>query len=666
MKRTLGVAALAAVCSLSFAEQEAPQKGQDLSHLGLEDLMKIEVTTASKSAQPWLNVPAAVYVLTNEEIRRSGATNVPDALRLVPGVHVAQVDASKWMVSIRGFSSRFANKLLVLIDGRTVYTPLFSGVYWDTQDVVLEDVDRIEVIRGPGATLWGANAVNGIINIITKSAAETQGTLVSALAGTEERVQGTIRHGGQISDETFYRVYARYVERDSSRSPLGGQGSDRWSATQGGVRLDWENESGDRLVMRGDVRGGTLGQTTNRPVLAPPYVQPTDDRYHASSYSGLARYETQRAGGSTGVQLYFERSIRNAVEIEESRSTFDLDVQHAFPSGGAHTFMVGAGYRQTQDRLGSTALVSVRNPERTDRLWSAFVQDEIRLSRKAGLTLGVKLEHNDYSGVEVQPNARLSYQPNSSLTLWGSLARAARTPSRVEHDATLNILAGPAQGGLSSLVSISGSPRFDSESVIAYEAGARWQATDRLLLDAALFYNSYRGLRAFQAGTPFMQALPVPHIVVPYTFVNGLSGHTAGFELMAQAQITDRWRISGSYSFLDTKLRLDPTIGDPFGLYGGDGRGTTPKHMLKLQSYTDLGRGLEFDAAVYYFDATTRGLAAYWKGDVHIGWAPSPRFRFDLGIQNIFAPKQLQSNEALFERIHEVERGLYVRATWRF
>ncbi|HZH98975.1 MAG TPA: TonB-dependent receptor [Fimbriimonadaceae bacterium] len=670
MQKLSALVVATCLCVVALGDDESGKKnpaGQDLTQLGLEDLMKIEVTTASKSAQPWLRVPAAVYVITGEEIERSGVTTLPDALRLAPGVHVVRVDSSKWQVSIRGFTSRFANKLLVLIDGRTVYTPLFSGVYWESQDLPLQDVDRIEVIRGPGGSLWGANAVNGIINIITKKSSDTQGLLASALVGTEDRFEGLIRYGGQISDETFYRIYAKYTDRDSSATPSGGAGSDRWSATQVGTRFDWQSPSGESLMLRADVRGAHLGQTTNRPVIGPPFVRPTDDRFPAGNWSAVARWELPKPSGTTAVQAYFDRNIRKFPEIEESRSTFEIDAQHEFPRLGRHRFMLGASYRQSMDLLGSTALASVPNPSRTDHLWGAFLQDDIQLSSKAELTLGAKLERNSYSGFEVQPNARISYFPHERLTLWGSVARAVRTPSRVEHDAAITFAAQPGPGGLPVLLRLLGSRDFDSEKLVAYEAGARWQANDRLLLDAAFFYNVYSGLRTFRAGAPFMEVLPgPPHLVAPLTFSNGLSGDTAGFELMAQAQVNPRWRVTGSYSFLSTRFRIDPTLGDPFGNYGGDGRGSTPRHLLKLQSHYDLSRGVEIDAGVHYVGPNTRGMAAYWIGDLHLGWRTSPSFKLDFGLQNAFAPRQLQAGEALFERIHEVERALYVRATWRF
>jgi iron complex outermembrane receptor protein len=403
----------------------------DLTQLSLEELMHVEITTVAKKEQPLFESPAAVYVITREDIRRAGFTSISEALRLAPGLQVARLDANKWAITARGFNGRFANKLLVLIDGRIVYTPLFSGVFWEVQDLLLEDVERIEVIRGPGATLWGANAVNGVINIITRGARDTQGGLVRTGTGSEERGFGALRYGGALSPEAHYRIYAKYFKRDAFVDAAGAKTADDWDIVRGGFRLDWEPPHPGSLTLIGDMYGGTLGQTLEEIASPqPPYIQSFDFDTEVAGASLLGRWKHRTAAGADlTLGLFLDRSERQDVVFDEVRHTLDMDFQQHFAPSLRQDVVWGLGYRLTSDRLDSTFLF-IDPPERKVQIFSAFVQDEIALAQnRLRLTLGSKLEHNDFTGIEIQPNVRLLWMPSKQHATWAAapaLATARR------------------------------------------------------------------------------------------------------------------------------------------------------------------------------------------------------------------------------------------------
>ena len=399
--------------------------------------LDVQVSTVSRTESTVGRSAAAVFVVTNEMIRRSGARTIPDALRLVPGVQVARIDANKWAVTIRGFNGRYANKLLVQIDGRSVYTPLFAGVYWDVQDVVLEDVDRIEVIRGPGAAVWGANAVNGVVNIITKSARDTQGTFVEAGSGTEERSFSTVRTGGKLGQNAYYRIYGKWFERDRAGLPTG-IADDEWRQGRTGFRIDWEPNGCDKLTFQGDAYGGTSGTANRIPDSLPPDFQSTiTDDSRVSGGNALLRWSrTIDAETDWSLQFYYDRTSRKAVTtgFQEDRDTIDLDFQHRFPLAPEHSLIWGFGYRNSKDSIRSSPFYLQFYPsDRADDLFSYFVQDEITLREDLlYLTVGSKFEHNDYTAFEYQPTGRLLWTPDPRHSIWAAISRAVRTPSRAE------------------------------------------------------------------------------------------------------------------------------------------------------------------------------------------------------------------------------------------
>ena len=426
-----------------FAQAESES---DLTELSIEDLMEQKVTSVSKTEQAFSDTAAAVFVVTQDDLRRSGVTNIPEALRMVPGVQVARIDSNKWAITARGFNGRSANKLLVLIDGRSIYTPTFSGVYWETQDLVLEDIERIEVIRGPGASVWGANAVNGIINIITKHAEDTQGGLVSLTAGDEERVIAGVRYGGRLGEQGYYRIYGKHFERDGLVDESGRDAGDDWDLTRGGFRVDWAPSASDTVMAQGDVYDGDIDQNFTVPSISSPTGgQRVLESGDASGGSLLARWEhLQSLASRVSVQFYYERFRRNDTFQNERRDTFDFDFQHELALTMRQEFIWGLGYRLSSDHITDAELVSVSPEERDLNLFSAFLQDRISLfDDHLELTLGTKLEYHTFSGWEYQPNVRTIWKPHRNHRLWASFSRATRTPSRGEIDGDIRLLGIP-------------------------------------------------------------------------------------------------------------------------------------------------------------------------------------------------------------------------------
>ena len=403
-----------------------------LNELSLEDLLNIEVTSVARRVQPQFEAATAIYVITAEDIRRSGFTNVPEALRLVPGISVAQVNGNQWAISARGFGYRFSNKLLVMIDGRTVYTPHFGGVYWEVQDVLLEDLDRIEVIRGPGATLWGSNAVNGVINLVTKSSNQTQGGMLSVGGGSEERGFGGARFGGRIGETFYYRVYGKYFNRDEQISVSGRRAADGWDVSRGGFRVDWDLSGSDQLVLLGDLYTGSLGRTVRQASLLPPFASTIDDLADVSGASALAHWKHGFSETSSArVQLYFDRVLRNDVTVRDKLSTVDLDLQHSFAMGTRQSVVWGAGYRYDSDDINGGFAYSVTPRSETRPRLSAFIQDEIEVvPQRLRITLGSKVERAHRGRPEYQPSIKLYWAPRPDHALWAAVSRAVRIPTR--------------------------------------------------------------------------------------------------------------------------------------------------------------------------------------------------------------------------------------------
>jgi len=646
----------------------AQEPVKDLTGASLEDLMNIEITSVSKKEEKLFQATAAVYVITQEEIVRSGLNSIPDLLRLVPGLDVARIDGTKWAVSSRGFNNRFANKLLVLIDGRSVYTPETAGVYWEAQDVLLEDVERIEVIRGPGGTLWGANAVNGVINIITKHTRETQGGLVTAGAGSEERGFGSVRYGGKLSDQANYRVYGKYFSRRGLINAAGVNANDGQQAFRSGGRVDWDPTERDSVTLQGELFQSNLRETGTNISPATPLAPFTNKEGFFSGGHVLGRWtRTLSKDSEIELQAYYDRTNRDVFDLHQIIHTFDLDFHNHFKMGQRHDFIWGLGYRVISDWTNTTSSNAVQyNPkEETIQLWSVFAQDEFTLVKdKLRLTLGTKLEHDDYSALEVQPTVRLLWTPSNQQTIWGAVSRAVKTPSRRDRSIRVNAAAVPTAGGLVGIISPGGNANTRSEELLAFELGYRVQPARRVTLDIATFYNSYDRLQTSEPGVPFLEIDPLPaHLVIPRHFANLMRGETYGLEASANWNATHFWRLTGSYSFLRMHLHRYAESRD---LAAEKPEGQNPRHQFQVHSLLALPRNFQLDASLYQVSSRPADLIPrHTRLDARLGWQPRDNLEFSFALQNL-ADNEHPEFSGIGVRTSQPERAAYGKLTWRF
>jgi len=642
------------------------QQARDLFDMSIEDLLNVEVTSVSKKEQKISEAAAAIFVITQEDIRRSGVTSIPEALRMVPGLQVAKMDANKWAITSRGFNGFFANKLLVLIDGRSVYTPLFSGVFWDVQDYPLQDIERIEVIRGPGATMWGANAVNGVINILTKEAKDTQGTFAEAGLGSEERGFGTVRHGGNPKENLHYRFYGKYFTKDEAVYASGDDAHDDWRVLRGGFRMDYEQKNSDFLTIQGDIYKGKVGETVITSAPPPVYTQSITDDAKVSGGNVLFRWKHvfYHASEMT-LQTYYDRTDRDDPMVEEERDTFDIDFQHQFLLGARHTIVWGIGYRYTQDDINNTFTVLFDPEDRQDDLISAFAQDDITITNQIRLTLGTKFEYNDYTGFEIQPNIRLLFKPHDRHSIWTSVSRAVRTPSRSEQDIRVNHMV--LSGSPPMIVSIYGDEDYKSEDLLAVELGYRVLAPEFISMDISFFYNIYDNLRTTEPRALFMEDSPSPpHLVLPLVFDNKMDGHSYGVELAADWRKWSWLTLKFAYTYYELELHKDSDSADPAT---ETDEGDIPHHQMSLRSFVNITNDLELDLWSRYVDnIAVQHVDSYVSLDIRIAWRPLTDLEVTLVGQNLLDSHRLEFNQLTFlsGATSEVERGIYGKITWQF
>ena len=669
------------LCSMTGSAKAAAIAPTDLTELSLEELMNIEITSVSKKPERLADAAAAIFVITQEDIRRSGVTCIPEALRMVPGINVARIDSNKWAITSRGFNGRFANKLLVLIDGRSVYAPSFSGVYWEVQDTLMEDVDRIEVIRGQGATLWGANAVNGVINIITKSAADTQGGLVAMGAGTEERGFGGVRYGIAMGEATYGRFYAKGFKRDEFVHTTGDDAGDDWDMLRGGFRVDSLLYGRDPVTVQGDIYQGDINQTLNLATLSDPYSQIFEDKGEVEGWNLLTRWQhTLSPTSDFTLQAYYDRTDREDAVYGEIRDTFDIDLQHQFAAGERHEVIWGLGYRYIHDDISagiSNLDTLVLDPDSSsDELFSAFVQDKITLMEDClWLTIGSKFEHNDYTGYEIQPNARLFWAPHTDHKLWASVGRAVRTPSRAENGVNLlndvflipTFAPPPYPEEVAVAITVKGNRDYESEELLAYELGYRFVPANTLSLDMSVFYNDYDNLRSSELETRADQGA---YIEQPLQFYNNLKGKTYGLELAAVWQAADWWQWDMAYSYLWIDIDADFEGGDK---QHNDG----PQHQVSLRSAVNLSKDLDLDLWLRYVDdvkainsrnreGSRTEIDSYLTLDIRLAWRPYDKVEIALVGQNLLDDEHPEFMQESFTMPTEVERGVYGKVTWQF
>jgi len=655
---------------------QASTTSNEWQDLTLEQLVNVQVTSVSKKQTDLFKSPAAIYVITQEDIRRSGLNSIPELLRMVPGLDVARIDAHTWAISSRGFNDEFANKLLVLIDGRSVYTPLFSGVFWDVQNPMLEDVDRIEVIRGPGATMWGANAVNGVINIITKSAKDTQGWLFSGGGGNQDRGFGEFRYGGSRGDDLSYRLFGQYFDHTDSEMLGGGNGRDGWQQGRGGFRVDWQPSHDNLLTLQGDAYVGNEGQVFSVPTLTPPYMQQLNRDTDVSGGDILGRWaRTLADGAEVKLQTYYDRTVRDTAIVGDNLSTFDVDLQYNRDFGSRQAVIGGLGYRLQDETVKNSPSLQL-NPTHTDRqVFCGFVQDEVTLiPERLKLTLGTKLEHNDFTGFEVEPSGRISWTPTIHQTVWAAVSRAMRTPANSDRNSLVGVQTVPP-GGLfpgspPALLELTGDRAFDSESLVAYELGYRARPCDRVSVDLATFYNDYSKLGTTTTGTPITGTPPPVYLVVPVTFGNDSSAQTYGFEAAGNWQALDWWRWQATYTYLHVQLHIE----DPSTTSAQILPDQSPQQQFTVRSSMNLPYEIQFDTALRYVDRRTASSAStshlhvpqYFSLDLRLGWKPTKNVEFSIVGQDLLNGEHLEFAPTLQSQTTEVGRSVYGKVTWRF
>jgi iron complex outermembrane receptor protein len=636
-----------------------------LTDLSIEDLMNVHVTSATKEDQTLSQVAEAIFVIGQEDIRRSGATNIPDLLRMVPGLDVAQINANTWAISARGFNSQFANKLLVLVDGRAVYTPLLGGVDWDTVDVTLEDIDRIEVIRGPGGTVWGNNAVNGVINIITKKAQDTQGATVTGGGGTIGQGFGTAQYGGSIKEGTAYRVFTNYLTHDPFPAIGGGSGGDGWHLLHGGFRVDSDLSGTDTLTLQGDLYAGDEGESIVHSILSPP--ENLNEFRHTGLSGGnvLGRWNRKFSTQSDlTVQFYFDRYMRTGPESRELRNTVDFDLRHHVVLSPRHDLTWGLGYRYSADQTVGTIDQAFVPADRSGQLWNFFLEDQITLQPDVlHLYLGTKLENNYFTGFVLEPSIRLAWSVSKRQTLWASISDADRAPSR--HDlnlvATLAALPGPSE------VVLLGNPKLQSEGVVAYELGYRTEINNRISIDLATFVNSYRNLESQEPLPSYFEPdTSPPLLVLPKSFANNIHGTTAGAEASVQWKVTNWWTLSPGYSFLEMDLHTNLDSLDTTTV--PDTQGSNPGHQAQLRSHLKLPHGLEWDSSAYFVGALPAQLVpSYTRLDSMLTWKLSERGQLSIVGQNLLADRHVEADDTYaVVNSSEVKRTAYIKFAWHF
>jgi iron complex outermembrane receptor protein len=612
-----------------FAQDTTALSTLAIKKMSMEELMNVEVTSVSKRPEKLTEVASAIQVITGNDIHRSGVTRLPEALRLVSNLQVGQANSHDWAITSRGFNGLpsaggvLANKLLVMVDGRSIYTPLFGGVYWDVQNVMLEDVDRVEVVSGPGGTLWGANAVNGVINIVSKSSKETQGLYVSGIGGSLLQDYGGLRYGAKIDTNLYFRVYGQRFDQKGTTLVNGADAKDAWNTTQGGFRMDYYPSKANTLTLQGDFYGGTENDSIKQ--------ANTDGQNVLGRFTHLFSEKSNLT-----IQAYYDRTWRktpnSATRFYYQLQTYDLDIQHRFSLGGRQSIVWGVGYRMQQDQTPG----SLKPPSRDMPLYSGFVQDEITIvPERIKLTIGSKFLHNVFSGFEIQPCTRLAYTPNNRQTIWTSVSRAVRTPSRFDSDV------------------VSAPVKFDSEKILAYELGYRIRPIDQLLLSFAGFFNHYNNLRSLDSNSSTS---------TPIVLANSQRAESWGFEFSGNFQATKWWRFRGGYTYFEKNIWATKSIVLPVSKAF---EGVDPKNIFMFQSIMDLPKGFQLDLIGRYTDALPavagfiQKVPPYFTFDTRIAWQFKP-LEISIVGQNLLSEQHTETGAS------KIPRSIYGRVSCRF
>jgi len=645
------------------------QENVDLASQSLEDLMNVKVVSVSKTEESIARTAAAIFVITQEDIRRSGATNIPDLLRLVPGMDVAQIDANTWAISARGFDARFGNELFVMVDGRSVYTTSFGGVYWEQLDMPLEDIERVEVIRGPGGSIWGTNAVNGVINIITKKASETRGALMTGGGGNVDQGFATLQYGGAVGKNTDYRVYSKYFDDDHLPALAGGNGGDGWHALRGGFRTDTTLSLRDSLTFQGDLYSMRVGDPTyNVPGVTSPGIVPEEDLEDISGgfIQGVWSHTISDHSGTT-LQVSYDRYNRGD-QLGDHRGAFNVDFSHHLAWGKRNNMVWGANFLDSDSHSRGDFFISFVPPSLELREYAAFAQDEIALiPDQLYLTVGTKLEHNHYTGLNVMPSARVAWTPTSQQTIWAAVSDAVRSPAETDANFRANVGSFPGPGGVPVVLAFIGNPHVDDESLIAYELGYRRTIGKRLSFDFASYYNDYGHQETSEPAPEFFEESPAPpHYVLPFTYGNLMYGETQGIEVFGAWKVTDRWTLNPGYAFEEIHMHLKPTSQDIGSV--ASAQGASPDHSAQLRSRVDLSHGFTWDTSAYFVGRfRDPSVPSYTRLDSQLSWKFSEGGSIAVVGQNLAQGLHTEffdssgSAQTTF-----VKRSAYIKFTWRF
>ncbi len=649
------------VCGFVAPSAARADEGTSLADYSLEQLMNlsVEVSSAARKPQKLEDTDAAIHVITRQDIRSSGMTSLPELLRMVPGMQVARIDGGSWAISSRGFNAKNSDNLLVMLDGRVLQAPTFTGVYWDAQDVVLEDVERIEVIRGTGGALWGANAVTGIINIITLPASATQGGMLSGGAGNHER-QGAARFGGKLGETGHFRVYAKDAAQSNFKQVSGAGAHDRHGLLSAGFRADWDMSDGNSLTVQGDTYTGGSDHLSTAFSLSPPYRTPTGYTIDLTGSNLLARWKSALSvTDEWALQFYYDIYERRYFNLGERRATYDLDFQRRFLLGDRHDIVWGAGYRQTGDSMGNTFGVSYMPASRTDSVASVFFQDEIALNKDSlHLIAGSKFEHNDYTGFEYQPNLRLRWKIDERQTAWAAVSRAVHTPSRTDADS--NIVASVTPGATISVMRLIGNPAIQSEQALAYETGYRSQLTEQVQMDIAAFHNEFRHVMTLESEANFTEA---GHTVTPLVFYNKANATTNGLEWSSSWRPTDLWQFKAAWSWL--KMNIHRDAGSTSSIESEVGR--SPQNQFQFHIRHSPADSVDLSTSLYYVDSLpSLNVPAYTRLDARIGWRIQRNLELSLTGRNLLDPGHPEFINPSGPRASEVPRSIFGGATWRF
>ena len=678
--KLISLTTLLSVSQITLAED-------DPFNLAFEDLLGIEITSVSKQSQPLSNAPAAIYVITNEDIIRSGATSIPQALRGVPGLHVAQIDSQKWAVSSRGFNGRYNNKLLVMMDGRTLYSPKFSGVYWEIQDTLMADIERIEIIRGPSAAMWGANAVNGVINITTKHSAETLGGYAELGAGDYEQAFAGFRYGGELADNTMARAYAKGFKRDSlehhsqdinplAHSQMIGVDIDNdWHNLQAGGRMDMQIDLTASLIVTADVYKSEMQHVTQTPsLIAPFYSEINSDSFDSRGWNILGKYtKAVSASSEYSFQAYYDYVRRDETLFDFSTNTLDFDFQYQFNLDRTHNFIWGLGYRHISDKINPNAIIDSLSTSSNTNLWSAFIRDEIQLiENELWLTLASRFEHNSYTDFEVQPNIRLMWQLNEQHKLWSSISYAVRTPARAESSLSVNSFNIPPNLPINPFITkvlINGNDNYESEELLSYEIGYRFIPSNNISFDSVLFYNDYDKLRSVSIGNIDLSNVP-SYLTLPTFYSNEQDGYNYGFELSSQWLASDSLKFKFNYAYTHSEFVQNSGSG------AGQSQNTdTPEHIASLQADWNIAKNLSLDMTYRYVDTveildsinfSTKQLDSYHGVDIGLHWAVTPTISIEAFGKNLLNSSHVEYESEAFQLPNRVEPSYYGKVTLNF